>query len=282
MEMSSLKRSLLIFYLLLLAQPGWASFLDAGFGARPKALGNTFVAVADDANTVYWNAAGMSSIQTAEVTSAYSRFFDEVSCVNVAYVMPVGEGSSLGLGYIRSSVGEIPNTDAAGNLISYMSNTDQALMLAYGKKLNNNLSMGLSLKMISMALDENSNSGFDMDCSLLYRLNRNFSLGGSVQNMLAGPLGPDRFERKVKVGVAYAPWADGSLVSADLNYAQNKTTVNYGVEWALLPIFKVRGGIGDGRFSAGLGLYFEGFIFDYAFSRHDLGNVSAFAITIYP
>ena len=36
--------------------------MDTGYGARPSALGKAFVALADDANALYYNPAGMAFI----------------------------------------------------------------------------------------------------------------------------------------------------------------------------------------------------------------------------
>ncbi|MBI5242711.1 MAG: hypothetical protein HY922_03375, partial [Elusimicrobia bacterium] len=42
-----------------------ATFLSLGFGARPLALGESFVALADDASALHYNPAGLSLAQPA-------------------------------------------------------------------------------------------------------------------------------------------------------------------------------------------------------------------------
>ncbi len=37
-------------------------------GARPMGMGETFIGIADDANTLYWNPAGLPQLQRQEFT----------------------------------------------------------------------------------------------------------------------------------------------------------------------------------------------------------------------
>ena len=44
-------------------------------GARPMSLGETFVGIADDANTLYWNPAGLPLLQRQEFSFMYSDLY---------------------------------------------------------------------------------------------------------------------------------------------------------------------------------------------------------------
>jgi len=51
---------------------GTAALFDVGMGARALGMGGAFVAVADDANAIYYNPAGLALIDGHDVTSMYS------------------------------------------------------------------------------------------------------------------------------------------------------------------------------------------------------------------
>lgn len=257
---------------------GAGAFLQAGFGSRPTALANNFTAVANDANAVYWNAAGLAAISSQELTGMYERRFDEVANVDLAYVLPAGKLGSFGLGLVRSSVDGIPETDNFGNLSGFMSNTDQAFFLSYGKNISERLALGSSFKLVSQTLNNNNNGGYDLDLSALARPNDRLSLGLAVQNVLEGKIGPDQLERRVRVGLALEQAVKNLLIATDFDL--NSGAAGCGLEWSCLPFFKVRAGVDENRLFGGLGLTYSGYSFDYSFNAHELGNVSTVAISV--
>ena len=49
-----------------------AAFLEIGPGARSIGMGSAYVSVADDASSIYWNPAGIASLNQTEVQSLHS------------------------------------------------------------------------------------------------------------------------------------------------------------------------------------------------------------------
>ena len=254
------------------------AFLQSGFGSRPIAMGNNFVAVADDVNALYWNAAGLSFLKSRELTCMYSRYFDEVTNVNAAYLYPAGKYGSFGVGIIRSSVDGIPSTDIFGNLTGYMSNVDQALCIAYSKSLSDRLALGLGFKTVSQSLGNNGNTGYDFDLSAMIRPSEKLSMGLTVQNALEGKVGPDKLDRRIKVGLAFDQVLDNLTLASDFDLV--KSAAGYGLEWAVQPLLKIRAGVNGSRLFGGIGISYFGYTFDYSFNAHELGNVSTVAISV--
>ncbi|MDD5260083.1 MAG: hypothetical protein PHD29_08955, partial [bacterium] len=56
-------------------QPG--AFLSYGAGARSLAMGKTFVGIADDASTTYWNPAGLATLAKPEITALYASLYEK-------------------------------------------------------------------------------------------------------------------------------------------------------------------------------------------------------------
>src|SRR5262245_56052429 len=65
------------------------SFLRIGIGARATGLGETFVAVANDPSAIYWNPAGLASIQRSELLLSHIEWPADIRYEHGAWVLPV-------------------------------------------------------------------------------------------------------------------------------------------------------------------------------------------------
>jgi hypothetical protein len=80
---------------------------NVGAGARSAALGNSFVAVADDGDAVFYNPAGVAQMEGRQVAyTNVSLLFqgiegDDLGQHVASYVMPLGTKLGMGLGYER-------------------------------------------------------------------------------------------------------------------------------------------------------------------------------------
>src|SRR5580765_1234401 len=65
------------------------SFLKIGVGARATGLGETFVAVANDPSAIYWNPAGLASLQRSELLLSHIEWPADIRYEHAAWVLPV-------------------------------------------------------------------------------------------------------------------------------------------------------------------------------------------------
>src|SRR5437016_158316 len=56
-----------------------ATFLRIGVGARAEGMGETFVAVANDPSAIYWNPAGLASLQRTEIAESHVEWPAQIS-----------------------------------------------------------------------------------------------------------------------------------------------------------------------------------------------------------
>jgi hypothetical protein len=110
---------------------------NVGAGARSAALGNSFVAVADDADAVFFNPAGVSRLGAREVAyTNVSLFFggiegDDLGQHVVSYVQPLGSRLGVGVGYER----------IGSDLMS-----ENGALLSVGYAVSRSLSLGVNAK----------------------------------------------------------------------------------------------------------------------------------------
>lgn len=141
-----------------------------GFGTRPSAMGNAFVALSDDATSVYWNPAALELNRRKELFGQYSQtFFDNSSYNMVAYKHPLGRFGTFGGGMIYEGVSDLTRRDVNANNVGSFNSSKMNVMFGYGKELTDGFSIGASLHVIRQQIAEFAGTGFGLDAGALYR-----------------------------------------------------------------------------------------------------------------
>jgi len=276
------------------AEAGAQSLLIAP-GARSDGMGRAFVAVANDANAVWWNPGALAFTTGHDISSMYTKLVpdlaDDVFFSYTSYAQHVEGWGGLGfsLGYL--SYGKSIATDVDGNELGTFTSYELAPTLAYGTELMKDMGFGVSLKLVRVDLapadktqDRAAGRGttFAADIGGLYKLpSLKSSVGLTIQN-----LGPniayidqdqsDPLGRNVKLGVAVTPFETELyrvLVAADVNKSllpSGAWIENGGGEFEFNRLLSLRAGyIYDPRgtvkdLTYGLGLNYHGIRIDYA------------------
>jgi len=264
-------------------------FLNIGAGARALGMGGSFVAVANDATSAYWNPAGLGGLKRTELTFMHTTMFglDKYDFVNCT--QPFGKAGVLGLSWARLGIDGIPLTQlpksnpmSASNrpfISSYMRDTENAFMLSYGKRLTPlGIQLGGTVKFIYNSVSgANRNAiGFGGDLGLIWRASflsskeepvlSDLSLGLVAQdffktrlmwNTTSSPSHTDVIQPNLKVGIAYDRRFPG--ISSDMLFSIDANTrygleMRYGVEYVLADLLSLRAGLQGSDFTAGAGL----------------------------
>lgn len=257
-----------------------AQFLKIGIGAKPMGMGGA-ASAASDANSIYWNPAGLASLEKTEVLAMHTQWFEDTSIEFIAAIIPVGN-KVLGLSvtYLAIDDFEKRTADTSAPEGTFNAN-DSAIGITCSRKLAS-FDIGITLKVIkSKIADEKSNTVFAADIGFL---KRGLTLAGKP--MSASLVGKD-FGTKIKfrekkdplpsviklgMGVEVSPQIK---VAADINLPRdNEVNLNIGLEYKL-PVaavdFPVRVGyktLNDfdtiSGFSAGFGIGAGSYSFDFA------------------
>ncbi|OGX18354.1 MAG: hypothetical protein A3K83_06355 [Omnitrophica WOR_2 bacterium RBG_13_44_8b] len=213
---------------------GFTAPASACVGARPMAMGGTFIAVSDDANATYWNPAGLTQVESPEFTytpTIHNRdeynYDDFVSLVTPINISKQNWGS-LGLSFINTGY-----KDSAYDFDEHW------YWLSYAKSLLGGLSVGVNLRyqdfdykispgwivggVSGPARSKDHTSAVDL--SLLYRTAK-FSLGILWQDL--NEPGVELFSEKSKYisnlrpGIAFRP-DDKTVLALDMYDATGET-----------------------------------------------------------
>ena len=228
----------------LLSQGGGASvpFLRISPDARASGMGETGVAVADNANAIYWNPGGFAfldyfnkgnefedPVPFRQISLSFSPWLPQFNAdLYYSYAAAVQhfEGvGTLAANFVFMNLGEFRRTDFNGRELGRFNSNEFALQVAFGTKITPSLGVGANMKYIRSNLTPSfgphqpaaiGNSAA-LDLGVLWKpqnlwfLEDRLALGFNLQN-----LGPkityitesDPLPTNLKLGLAYTLFRD--------------------------------------------------------------------------
>jgi hypothetical protein len=276
------------------------AFVIRGIDARAMAMGGAYSALADATTAFFWNPGGLGFFEEKEITGMYQRLFGLINSGYVAYGQGAPKKGGSSFAWLNTS-GEIegdPNT-----ILESVGYSENSIYIAYGRKVNESLSIGGTGKLLfaSSGFDEVSGKGvgFDVGAMVLPIPCARFGLIlRDLFSQVSWQMGPsDRLPIEAQLGVAYTPVIPTNRMtfprftfSGDI-YGGEETVLKkiaLGAEgWVEEDIFALRSGFnrnfdGMGRnvYTFGSGIHLEAgktiYFLDYAFlldsDGDDLGN----------
>jgi hypothetical protein len=130
-------------------------FLKVGVGGRAVAMGEAFVAVANDASALYWNPAGITLLDKNQAMFSHTEWPVDVRLDYVGYVHKLDESNTLGLSITTLHTDEFEETTeyqpfGTGRFVSF---SDLALGLSFARQMTDRFSFGGTLKYVDETLD---------------------------------------------------------------------------------------------------------------------------------
>ncbi len=175
-------------------------FLQIEPDSRGAAMGNTGVAIADNAAAMFWNPAGLAFQRGNQVSITHSNWLANFNVSDLFYDYLVGKYYIEGIGTVGAhltylNLGEQVQTgEDSPDVISRFSSYELALGLSYGFEVNKNLALGTSLRVIYSSLASgttvsqqkvNPGSSVGVDLAMLYKTDP-FSIGGNEAKFSTG------------------------------------------------------------------------------------------------
>jgi tetratricopeptide (TPR) repeat protein len=274
-----------------------AVFTDEPVGARPAAMAGAFAAVADDANTVYWNPAGLSQVQREELMFSHAQQLQGFRHEYLAFCLPWSLEDSLGLNAYVAYSDPFQRLDENGQDIGSFTEQNLYFSLAYSHAFNRYYSAGIALKGIGQLIDDYHGWTGAADFGVLAsELIPDLRLGLVIRN-LGKPLvlvaQNHPLNANVEFGAAYGLWHRRLLVTFDLQKPFfDEMAFKLGAEGILVEdVLYLRAGYRYFQYgndlgplsglSLGVGFRIADYSVDYAYSPFtDLGDVHKLAVTL--
>ncbi|MBN1150003.1 PorV/PorQ family protein [candidate division WOR-3 bacterium] len=237
-----------------------STFLKIGIGARPVALGSAYTAVADDANCVFWNPAGLGQTYALGGTFSFLNLFENINYGAGAFIVRLKSLGVLGLGGAFLSASDT-RRDENGNENGSFSNYDAMFLVSFGREIyGDNLFAGASVRGIQSKLGDRTARTATLDGGILFVPHPFFRFGVALKNVGPGIVFIDERDlppTELRTGTAIVLPLDlesfvlKTTLSADLGFSEfSKISSGFGGELTLLPTnldfafngFSIRGG----------------------------------------
>ena len=246
---------------------------SASVGARAMGMGGAYVGVADDANSVFLNPAGLGGIKNWGITSMSTNLLGTVDYKMAGAAFHTNYGT-FGVGYLAASTPAGFLTTDKGSIsdAASISYGNSMIFLSYGVNLNDvinadglgNLSLGASLKFLNQnfeGIDGASATGFNADAGALFKVNKWLNVGCSVRNAIpegsvVWQSGTEEADASVvkfggsvrllgKEGL-YKLWNNELTLNVDSDMYmtdQKPVALHAGLEWKPVDFIALRGGL---------------------------------------
>ncbi len=241
-------------------------FLKIGVGARAVAMGESFIAVANDASALFWNPAGLVELSQNQVIASHTAYVADISHEFFGITYTLGESDAVGLSFASLHMEDMEITTetqpfGTGRFFSF---GDIAIGATYAKKMTEQFSFGATIRYVQETLDVLKMRSVMIDLGTLYWTGlgstrfavtiSNFGADakpkGSVR--LANGAAVDDFQSFslptiFKLGIAMEAWEDENsrlTTSLQLNHPNdNSEHFRLGMEYAFQNTFFLRGGL---------------------------------------
>lgn len=289
-----------------------AQFLKIGVGGRASAMGDAFVAIANDASALYWNPAGLTQFKQHQIIFSHNRWVVDINHDFLGGVYHLDESNSFGIGLTALTMQKMPVTTefAPFGTGEYFGFSDIAIAVSYSRKMTDQFSFGGTVRYIEETLDKLKMRGFMIDLGTFYwtglgstrfavavsNFGNNLAPDGDV--VLVGNRSVSEWQEFApptvfRIGFAFEPYQDGEhsiTTSIQLNHPNdNSENVSTGFEYNWNNTLFMRGGykinVEEQNFSFGAGinvpLSIAQFTLDYAYANFSrLGSAHRFSILL--
>lgn len=207
-------------------------FLQIEPDSRSAGMGNTGVAIADNASALFWNPAGLAFQRGNQASITHSNWLANFNVDDLFYDYLVGKYYVEGIGTIGAhltylNLGEQVQTDEQANVIQRFQSYELAFGASYGFELSNNFALGTGLRVIYSSLASgvqgpgiaaqkvNPGSSVGLDLSFLYRTDpflignndARFSFGTNLSNIGPGIQYTDQAQKDPLPTILRFGWA---------------------------------------------------------------------------
>ncbi|MDO8550226.1 MAG: PorV/PorQ family protein [Ignavibacteria bacterium] len=289
-----------------------AQFLKIGIGGRASALGDAFVAIANDASALYWNPAGLVQFEKTQVFFSHNEWVADIDHDFLGAVYHLDESNALGIAVTSLNMQDMPVTTEFAQFRTgeYFGFSDIAVAVSYARKMTDQFSFGGTVRYIEETLDKLKMRGVMIDLGTYYWTGLGTTRFAVVVSNFGNQLAPDgeivligNREKSdwqsfspptiFRIGFAFEPYETTEhkvTTSIQLNHPNdNSENVVTGVEYNWRNIVFIRGGykfnVDEQNYSVGAGfnvpISIADFTLDYAFSNFErLGSSHRFSLVL--
>lgn len=287
-------------------------FLKIGVGGRSIGMGESFIALANDASALYWNPAGIVQFTDHQVIFSHTQWVADIKHEFAGIVYHPSDVDAFGISFTSLHMEDMKVTTELHPFGTgeYFSFGDIAVGLSYAHKFTEQFSFGFTVKYARETLDKLKMDGFLLDLGTYYWTGLGTSRFSVTVSNFGSNMAPEGEVtllngKKItdfqsfspptmfRIGFAVEPIYNEShrlTTSIQVNHPNdNSENLALGIEYGWQNMFFLRGGyklnVDEQRFSFGAGIKapvsFANLNFDYAYNRFSrLGSTHRFSLIL--
>lgn len=145
-------------------------FLKIGVGARGSAMGESFVALANDASALYWNPAGITQFTSNQLFVAHTDYVVDIKHRFAGLVYHFDSENHVGASFTSLYMDDMEITTETQPFGTgrYFSFGDIAVALTYARKMTDQFSFGVTARYVEETLDVLKMRGVLVDVGTYY------------------------------------------------------------------------------------------------------------------
>ncbi len=196
-----------------------APYLELPMGARGEGMGEAFTGIADDINSIYYNPAGLTSLDSAQLEMMHVDSFGGIQYENIGLAVPsdllgIDAWGTFGLSYTLVGIDDTPRTqatptgafDTAYAAQNYLFTAGASVVtLSYAWQATQMFSVGATVKAINEKIDTAEGWGVAGDIGLMTRpgVFGGFSAGMDLENFGTSPEPDSQLPTDLRMGAGY-------------------------------------------------------------------------------
>jgi hypothetical protein len=247
----------------------WAVNLSAQFentdvGARPTALAGAFTSLSDNSLAIFYNPAGLGQVKYREFSAFYSPApfgLTDLSTASLSYSEPLSFGT----------------IGAAIKTYGFELYRENNFILSYGNSFKKKIFYGANFNLYNLSIQNYDNAtAVGLDIGAMSYIAKFLQWGFFGKNITGTKIGEskEKIAQVYRTGLTFQPQSDLRIIGEIEKDVKYPVSARAGLEYSVIDLLDLRFGVGSqpAVFSAGVGLNYNLFSFDYAFTKsEDLG-----------
>jgi len=182
------------------------NFLKLATDARGTALGNLMSSMAQGAESLRWNPAGLALSEMREAVGTHVEYYQGIRLENLSYAHPLGEGA-LGGNLFYMTAGELDGRDLNGNPTGDFDFYNMVGSVGYGHKVYTrsegaDIYLGGEVKIVQEKIADQSFNNAAIDVGVMVSPIDNLMTGVALRNLSSSKAD---FPREITGSATYTP-----------------------------------------------------------------------------
>jgi hypothetical protein len=143
-------------------------FLNVIPSARASALAGAFETYTDDPNVIFYNPAGLSTINKKEVSAGFGKYLLDINFGSASFAYKYQDIGWFGVGVKYFNYGSFDYADENGNTFGTFHANDVMFSVGYSNLIYDRVNYGLNVKFIYSQIAQYTSAALAFDLGLLY------------------------------------------------------------------------------------------------------------------